>query len=55
MPYDIKKVAGGFKVCDNKRCFSKHGLPFNQAQKQRVAIALSEARKSGKPVGQYFK
>jgi hypothetical protein len=42
MPYSIKSVPGGFKVCDDKRCFSKKPLSKKIAKKQRVAIALSE-------------
>ena len=55
MPYELKRFETGFKVCDKRRCFSNKPLSFNQAQKQRVAIAISESRKSGKPIGQYFK
>lgn len=55
MPYLIKKVTGGFKVCDSKRCFSKKPIPFKQAQKQRVAIALSEhSRNPTHPMSYYF-
>ena len=46
MPYIIKKVKTGFKVCkkdEPKVCFSKRGLPLKRAKKQRVAIILSEA------------
>jgi hypothetical protein len=56
MPYFLRKVAGGFKVCDTNRCFSKNPLPLKQAQKQRVAIALSEhAKNPKKPMNYYFK
>jgi hypothetical protein len=55
MPYKLEKTAGGrFKVCDPMRCFSKVGLTKEQAMKQRVAIALSEHRKTGKPMKHYF-
>ena len=49
MPYIIRpsteKGESGFKVCkkDNTRkCFSKHPLSNEMAQKQRTAIILSE-------------
>jgi len=55
MPYFLRKVAGGFKVCDTNRCFSKKPIPLKQAQKQRVAIALSEhAKNPNKPMSYYF-
>lgn len=43
MPYIIKKVKGGYKVCkeDNKKCFSKKALNLETATKQRKAIGLS--------------
>lgn len=48
-PYIIKPVTEGktkgFKVCKGtkpEKCFSKHPLPKERAQKQRVAITLSE-------------
>lgn len=45
MPYIIKKVKGGFKVCkENNRikCFSNKPLSKAQAIKQRQAIGISE-------------
>lgn len=51
MPYIIKKVKDGFKVCSNseiKRCFSKKGMTLKKAKKQRTAIILAELRKEGK-------
>ena len=58
MPYIIKKTkekgTTGYKVCklDNpKRCFSKHPLSEEQAQKQRTAIILSEMGRSKKQGG----
>jgi hypothetical protein len=36
------------------KCFSNKGLPKATAIKQRIAIALSESAKSGKPVSSYF-
>jgi len=55
MPYFIKPVGNRFKVCDQAgKCFSNRGLTKKTAQKQRIAIALSESRKTGKDVGAYF-
>ena len=55
MPYRIERSGNGYKVCDDKmKCFSKKGLPLKTARKQRIAIALSEASKTGKPVSNYF-
>lgn len=47
MPYTIKKVSGGYKVCKRgtRECFSKKGLPLERAKKQRTAIILSELKK----------
>ncbi len=56
MPYTIERSGNGFKVCDDKmKCFSNKGLPKATAMKQRIAIALSESRKTSKPVNSYFK
>lgn len=53
MPYIIKKVhtkdSTGFKVCkkdEPKECFSKAPLPFETARKQRIAIVISEHRRT---------
>lgn len=54
MPIFIEKEKGGFKACDDKKCFSKRPMTKEQAQKQRVAIALSLARKEGRPAKVYF-
>lgn len=55
MPYKIKEVGTNkFKVCDPMRCFSKVGLSREQAMKQRIAIALSEHRKTGKAMKSFF-
>ena len=45
MPYMIKEVTDGYKVCkkDNEsECFSKKGLPLKRAKKQMTAINISE-------------
>lgn len=45
MPYTIKKVKDGYKVCkksDKTVCFSKKGLPLERAKKQMTAINISE-------------
>jgi len=43
MPYTIKKVKDGYKVCkkDDSKCFSKHGMSKEKAEKQMKAIGLS--------------
>lgn len=55
MPYSIEKVKGGFVVEDKAgKQFSNKPLTKRVAQKQRIAIAISEAKKTGKSVGSYF-
>jgi len=54
MPYTIERKGAGFVVSDAKRSFSKKPLTLDKARKQRIAIALSEAKKTGKPVSKYF-
>ena len=55
MPFVIKPERKGFKVYDTKgKSFSKKPLPKARAVKQRIAIALSEAKRTGKPVGEFF-
>jgi len=54
MPYIIKKVKNGFKVCkddDKSECFSKKPLTETKAKKQKTAIILSELRRTGKITG----
>lgn len=51
MPYLIKKVKDGFKVCkknDKKKCFSIKPLTKEQAMKQMRAIIMSEMSRHGK-------
>jgi hypothetical protein len=56
MPYTIERSGKGFRVCDSSmKCFSNKGLSKATAYKQRIAIALSESAKSGKPIDSYFK
>lgn len=45
MPYFLKKVNNGFKVCDENKCFSKNPLKKSNAIKQRIAIILNEKSK----------
>lgn len=55
MPYQIKSMPGGFVVQDAKgKMFSNHPLTKKMANKQRIAIALSESAKTGKPPSTYF-
>ena len=45
MPYEIKRVVDGYKVCkqsDMKTCFSKRGLSYDNALRQMRAIIISE-------------
>ena len=49
MPYIIKPVKKGFKVCkadEPTKCFSNKPLTKKKAKKQEVAIILSERRKT---------
>lgn len=52
MPYIIKLINGGFKVCkknNQSKCFSNKPLTKTKALKQMKAIILSEIwRKHGK-------
>ena len=51
MPYEIKKVSDGYKVCkkiEDKKCFSKRGLPYKNALGQMRAIIISEMGMSKK-------
>ena len=53
MPYTIKQVEDGYKVCkkNNKsKCFSKEGLPLERAKKQEKAIIISEMEGGLKPL-----
>jgi DNA adenine methylase len=54
MPYILKKVKDGYKVCkkaDKTECFSKEGLPKERAIKQMHAIQMSEHLEGGlKPI-----
>lgn len=54
MPLKIKKVAGGYKVSDGKKDFSKRALTKAMAEKQRLAIAIPISKKQGKPLESYF-
>jgi hypothetical protein len=54
MPYRIEKVGEGYKVCDPTRCFSEKPLPKKRAMKQRVAIVISEHKRTGKPMKSLF-
>jgi hypothetical protein len=56
MPYKIIKEGRGWKVSDVKsgKVFSRAPMPKKQAIAQRVAIAISEAKQTKKPVGSFF-
>jgi len=51
MPYIIKKIKDGFKVCKKtnpNKCFSNKPLSKSKAMKQEKAIIISEIKKKGK-------
>lgn len=53
MPYTIKKVQDGYKVCkkdEPNTCFSKKGLSEEKAEKQKKAIIISELKGGLKPL-----
>jgi hypothetical protein len=56
MPFKVEHLKNGCRVVDIKthREFSKNVLPCGVARKQQIAIALSESRKTGKPVREYM-
>jgi hypothetical protein len=54
MPYKIVPEGSGFVVKHGTHAFSNKPLTKAMATKQRVAIALSESRKTGKPAGKFF-
>jgi hypothetical protein len=56
MPNKLKHVKNGYFVeTPSGKFLSHHPLPLKTAIAQRVAVALSESRKSGKPVSSFFK
>lgn len=50
MPYYIKKVKDGYKVCkkDDKKCFSKEPISLETAKKQMKAIGMNEHKGGAK-------
>jgi DNA adenine methylase len=53
MPYTIKKVKNGYKVCkkdEPTKCFSKEGIPEENAKKQMKAIVMNEIEGGLKPL-----
>jgi hypothetical protein len=59
MPYEVVKRPGSkscYHVVDplSGHVFSKRCQSKKLAQRQRVAIALSESRKTGDPIKNYF-
>jgi len=57
MPYKVIRIKYRWFVVDSRtgKRFSKTGFTTAaEAQRQRIAIALSEAKQSGRPVGYYF-
>lgn len=49
MPYEIRNVDNGFKVCKkrSKRCYSNNPLPRSRAERQLKALYASEADMEG--------
>ena len=57
MPYKIARTGTRWFVIDDRtgKRFSKKGFTTAaEAQRQRIAIALSESKKSGTPISYYF-
>jgi len=56
MPYRIQHVKGGYKVQNvvSGKTYSVHPLTKSKALKQRVAIVLSEARKTHQSPSIFF-
>lgn len=54
MPFSIVPQNKGYLVCDANKCFSKKPISKKMAIKQRIAIAMSEHKKSGMPMKNYF-
>lgn len=55
MPYAIVPIGRGFKVMSQDgKVFSRKPLRKKRAEAQRTAIALSEARKTGKNVSTFY-
>jgi hypothetical protein len=54
--YGIKKVKGGFAVVNpnSSHVFSNHALTKKQANKQRVALAISSSKREHKPISSFF-
>jgi hypothetical protein len=51
MPYLIRKISQGYKVCKESKpseCYSNKPLTKKRAMKQKTAIILSELRKQGR-------
>jgi len=44
MPYSLKKVGSGYKICSPTRCFSKKPLSRTTALKQLAAIQINSRR-----------
>ena len=44
MPYSLKKVGSGYKICSPNRCFSKKPLSRTRALKQLAAIQINSLR-----------
>jgi hypothetical protein len=55
MPYKIVHAKNGFYVEDKAgKKFSNKPLTKKRAEKQRIAIAISESKKTGKSIDKFF-
>jgi len=54
MPYSIIPQNKGYLVCDSNKCFSNKPISKKMAMKQRIAIAISEHKKTGKSMKNFF-
>lgn len=54
MPLKIIKSGSGFKVSDGKITLSKKPMTKKQAEKQRIAVALSIHQRRGKLLKNIF-
>ena len=56
MPYKVDEISKGcFKTCDAKnKCLSKKCLTKKTARRQQIAVAISESKRTGKPVSAFF-
>lgn len=56
MPFQIVKQKRGFfvKETGTNKLFSKNPLTKNNAEKQRVALAIAMSKKEKRPINKFF-